>query len=212
MSEENQEEPSIEEILASIRQIISDDDEEEENSEESNEPADEAEPEPAAEPEPVAVAEPTPEPEPAAVEPVVETTPEPEDDILELTEEIADVEDALDDDILPEADESLMGDMDIDFDAEDDVSEPEPVVEDIKDESIDAIIEGQAAEATLGAFERLAQSIPVARSGTENNTLEDIVRDMLRPMLRHWVDENMPRIAERLVKKELERLVDKALD
>ena len=38
------------------------------------------------------------------------------------------------------------------------------------------------------------------------------MRDMLRPMLRQWVDENMPTIAERLVKKELERLVDKALD
>ncbi|MGN7501580.1 MAG: DUF2497 domain-containing protein [Alphaproteobacteria bacterium] len=82
----------------------------------------------------------------------------------------------------------------------------------IEEDNKDAIIEGVTAEATLGAFERLAQSIPVNRPGAHGHTLEDIVRDMLRPMLRQWVDENMPTIAERLVKKELERLVDKALD
>lgn len=218
MSEENQEEPSIEEILASIRQIISDDDDEDETVEDSNdvEAVSEPEPEPAVE----AKAEPVAE-KPAAPEPKQEPEPEPEpeeDEILELTEELAE-DDALDDDILPEVDETPMSDFDIDFDG-DDEDEIEDVavieeIEEVMDDSlaeIENIIEGDAAQATLGAFERLAQSIPVARTGNESNTLEDIVRDMLRPMLRQWVDANMPAIAERLVKKELERLVDKALD
>jgi len=209
MSEENQEEPSIEEILASIRQIISDDDEEE-SSEENNEPEAVVE----ADPEPEASVEPEPEP---AAEQVHE-----EDEVLELTEALVEDE-ALDDDILPEVDETPMSDFDIDFDSdeEDEVEteaeaevevEEVAVIEDVVDDALEGIIKGDAAEATLGAFERLAQSIPVARTGNETNTLEDIVRDMLRPMLRQWVDANMPAIAERLVKKELERLVDKALD
>lgn len=211
MSEENQEEPSIEEILASIRQIISDDDEEE-SSEENNEPEAVVEAEPEPEPEPEASVEPEPE---LAAEQVHE-----EDEVLELTEALVEDE-ALDDDILPEVDETPMSDFDIDFDSdeEDEVEtgaeaevEEVAVIEDVVDDALEGIIKGDAAEATLGAFERLAQSIPVARTGNETNTLEDIVRDMLRPMLRQWVDANMPAIAERLVKKELERLVDKALD
>tara|TARA_R110002126_G_scaffold13118_2_gene56350 strand:+ start:41620 stop:42267 length:648 start_codon:yes stop_codon:yes gene_type:complete len=215
MSEENQEEPSIEEILASIRQIISDD--EDETVEENNdiEVESEPEPEPVVEAKPAAVAEKpeAPKPEPEIVE---------EDEILELTEKV-DEDDALDDDILPEVDEAPMGDFNIDFDGDDDDLDADEIeevaiieeIEEVMDDSlaeIENIIEGEAAQATLGAFERLAQSIPVARTGSESNTLEDIVRDMLRPMLRQWVDANMPAIAERLVKKELERLVDKALD
>jgi cell pole-organizing protein PopZ len=215
MSEENQEEPSIEEILASIRQIISDD--EDETVEENNdiEVESEPEPEPVVEAKPAAAAEKpeAPKPEPEIVE---------EDEILELTEKV-DEDDALDDDILPEVDEAPMGDFNIDFDGDDDDLDADEIeevaiieeIEEVMDDSlaeIENIIEGEAAQATLGAFERLAQSIPVARTGSESNTLEDIVRDMLRPMLRQWVDANMPAIAERLVKKELERLVDKALD
>jgi cell pole-organizing protein PopZ len=37
-------------------------------------------------------------------------------------------------------------------------------------------------------------------------TLEDLVRDMLRPMLKSWLDENLPVIVERLVRTEIERV------
>jgi cell pole-organizing protein PopZ len=37
-------------------------------------------------------------------------------------------------------------------------------------------------------------------------TLEDLVRDMLRPMLKSWLDENLPRVVERLVLAEIERV------
>ncbi|MHB2166158.1 PopZ family protein [Alsobacter sp. R-9] len=42
---------------------------------------------------------------------------------------------------------------------------------------------------------------------TQNaRTLEDLVKDMLRPMLKAWLDENLPGLVERLVKAEIERV------
>jgi cell pole-organizing protein PopZ len=38
-------------------------------------------------------------------------------------------------------------------------------------------------------------------------TLEDIVRESLKPLLREWLDANLPDLVERLVRKEIERLV-----
>jgi cell pole-organizing protein PopZ len=36
--------------------------------------------------------------------------------------------------------------------------------------------------------------------------IEDVVREMLRPMLRAWLDDNLPTIVERLVRAEIERV------
>jgi cell pole-organizing protein PopZ len=48
----------------------------------------------------------------------------------------------------------------------------------------------------------LAQTVLV-----ENvRTLEDLVREMLRPMLRSWLDNNLPTLVERLVLVEIERI------
>ena len=37
-------------------------------------------------------------------------------------------------------------------------------------------------------------------------TLEDLVREMLRPMLKSWLDDNLPGMVERLVRAEIERV------
>ena len=37
-------------------------------------------------------------------------------------------------------------------------------------------------------------------------TLEDFVREMLRPMLKTWLDDNLPAMVERLVRAEIERV------
>jgi uncharacterized protein len=37
-------------------------------------------------------------------------------------------------------------------------------------------------------------------------TLEDVVRETLRPMLKSWLDENLPRVVERMVEAEIERV------
>ena len=52
------------------------------------------------------------------------------------------------------------------------------------------------------AFNNLAGTI------LSNNarTLEDLVKEMLRPMLKSWLDENLPPMVERLVRQEIERV------
>ena len=39
--------------------------------------------------------------------------------------------------------------------------------------------------------------------GAVNRTLEDMVRELLRPMLKEWLDDNLPPLVERLVRDEI---------
>jgi uncharacterized protein len=67
-----------------------------------------------------------------------------------------------------------------------------------------------AAFARLGALPRgdaTAAELPV---GNAAHTLEDIVRDALRPLLRSWLDAHLPAIVERLVREEIARVAGKA--
>ena len=52
------------------------------------------------------------------------------------------------------------------------------------------------------AFNTLAQTVLVQNG----RTLEDLVREMLRPMLKVWLDDNLPSLVERLVRAEIERV------
>ena len=52
------------------------------------------------------------------------------------------------------------------------------------------------------AFNSLAQTVLVQNA----RTLEDLVREMLRPMLKSWLDDNLPGMVERIVKAEIERV------
>ena len=52
------------------------------------------------------------------------------------------------------------------------------------------------------AFNSLAQTVLVHNA----RTLEDLVREMLRPMLKTWLDDNLPGMVERLVRAEIERV------
>lgn len=56
--------------------------------------------------------------------------------------------------------------------------------------------------AVSAAFNSLAATVISEHS----RTLEDIVKEMMRPMLRQWLDENLPGIVERLVRQEIERV------
>lgn len=61
----------------------------------------------------------------------------------------------------------------------------------------------QAADAAIGASFNVLSRTVVAQNP---HTIEDLVRDMLRPMLQSWLDENLPRIVERQVRAEIERV------
>ena len=64
------------------------------------------------------------------------------------------------------------------------------------------LLSGETSAAVEAAFKTLAQSVLVSNA----RTLEDLVREMLRPMLKTWLDENLPRLVERLVRAEIERV------
>jgi cell pole-organizing protein PopZ len=69
----------------------------------------------------------------------------------------------------------------------------------------DPILSDRAAEATRGPLEALSR-IVVKPEIPGSDTLEGMVREMLKPMLRDWLDENLPRIVETMVAREISRI------
>jgi cell pole-organizing protein PopZ len=68
--------------------------------------------------------------------------------------------------------------------------------------SDEALISANTTAAVNSAFNTLAQTVLVQNG----RTLEDLVREMLRPMLKVWLDDNLPGMVERLVRAEIERV------
>ena len=64
------------------------------------------------------------------------------------------------------------------------------------------LMSGVASAAVDSAFNTLAQTVLVQNA----RTLEDLVREMLRPMHKAWLDDNLPGMVERLVRNEIERV------
>jgi len=180
-----QQEPTMEEILASIRKIISEDTVEEDK------------------PEKVA-----PAPKPAAPTVAAAPEPEPDEDVLELTEVVDEVESE------PEPEPEPEPELEPELEEE---PEPEPEPEDFSSESIedisleaiaaedDQILSPGAAALASEAFTDLSNTIMAGYAGG-GKTLEDLIREMLRPMLKAWLDENLPTVVERLVAREIARL------
>ena len=244
------EEPSIEEILSSIRDIISDEDED------GEQPAADTDTENTS-----VSAEEAPQPtEPVVVEdtpvPAEESSNTDDDDVLDLAnfeqehddldEKIAQEVEAEDNE--EESNDPLAGinlehpedDLDITDTPTDDgladileveestPEETEPAIEEEKEEVIieptptptiddtdfdqneDALVDKIAETATVGAMAKLAENLAISNN-VQGTTLEDIVRELLRPMIKTWLDENLPNTIERLVSKELERLAEKAI-
>ncbi len=171
----------MEEILASIRRIISEDDA----------PAEAAEPEAHAAPEP----EPEPQPEPVAFAPEPEPEPEPEpaavvfaeeDDVLELTDKVREPAET-------------HGDIDV-FTRDEPKPAPaawRPPVED------EPLIADSAADSAGAAFGHLARTVSMPVDG---KSLEDVVRELLRPLLKSWLDEHLPEIVQARVDAEVARI------
>lgn len=69
-------------------------------------------------------------------------------------------------------------------------------------ESGPAMLSSSTSAAVESAFNALANTV------LSNNarTLEDLVKEMLRPMLKSWLDDNLPGLVERIVKAEIERV------
>jgi cell pole-organizing protein PopZ len=168
MSDPNSQEPTMEEILASIRRIISEDEA----------------PSPAPEP---GVAH-TPEPEPFA-EPAASNSME--DDVLELT-------DRLEEPAAPSLE--TVGDLDV-FSAA--ASAPPPSAPPPEPFHEETLVSPPAASTAASAFGQLHRQVLMPADG---RSLEDVVRELLRPLLKGWLDEHLPAIVQAAVEAEVERI------
>ena len=198
---DTEQEPSMEEILASIRRIISDDDKEKEAVAKEEDEASEVKDELVEEEEgPMPEPEPEPAPEPAPV--VQEANDDDDDDILDLTDmEASDPEPLFEEQAYKPA-------------------EPEPVEPAAAptppspaappQPSANLVSPPQAGEAKV-SFERLTEKLNEDYSelpiGNGAVTLEGLTRELVRPMLKEWLDQHLPMTVERLVREEIERLV-----
>ena len=205
----------MEEILASIRRIIADDDttkSPQAASAPESPPAQAAAPAPAVPPrnpaarptlvEPNAFDPPPPPAAPAEPAPVPTANGAGDDaapDILELTESMAA---AVPEPNPPGAEpaapaaaqfRTIDGSSDIGFD-----DAPPRAIRDLQPQ----LLSRETSSAVDSAFNTLAQTVLVQNA----RTLEDLVREMLRPMLKSWLDENLPGMVERLVRAEIERV------
>jgi cell pole-organizing protein PopZ len=226
----------MEEILASIRRIIADDEAKPAAAEKAASPPAAAKPavmkdippsaiapapRPAAAPKPAPPAPPPPAPEPAvsnnqddidamlasldAATPEADIRPapqpEPEPDVFELTDEMA----------LPEPAPAPAAATFSKVEPQDDIEFTEaraarrqPAYEPPFESAAPArpILSHSTVSAVESAFHSLANTV------LSNNarTLEDLVKEMLRPMLKSWLDDNLPGLVERIVKAEIERV------
>jgi cell pole-organizing protein PopZ len=232
-------EPSMEEILASIRRIIADDEAKPASAEKpaSAAPPPQAKPEkPAAASAPArppvmndippskiassakpVIPPPPPSPPPAAsnsqddidalLNGLAETTAEeevrpsqPDDEVFELTDDMA-----VDTAPPPQASfQKVEPEDDLEFTesiASKSMQRP-PAFDAASSPPQPPILSATTVSAVESAFNTLAHTV------LSNNarTLEDLVKEMLRPMLKSWLDDNLPGLVERIVKAEIERV------
>jgi uncharacterized protein len=205
-------EPSMEEILASIRRIIADDDASK-TAPRPPEPPMAAPPAPAARPAPPPPPPPRVTPPDPSLDEAAAADPEPvadaddqSADILDLTEQMATP--------LPPSPpppnpapqfRTIDGSFDVSYDDEKPAAplpEPRRAVDDRGGEARSQLLSSSTSAAVDSAFNTLAQTVLVQNA----RTLEDLVREMLRPMLKAWLDDNLPGMVERLVRAEIERV------
>ena len=198
---DTEQEPSMEEILASIRRIISDDDDNTKTDE--TEPA--VEEDTVRENMIVSVEEPLPTEELPPSPPVVDDDEDDDDDddddeVLDLTDmDAADPEPLFEE----QAYQAPVSEP----------PSPQPIQPPISApiEEKESLVSTPQATETMDEFARLGnklyedvQELPIGNGAV---TLEGLVRELIRPMLKEWLDQHLPITVERLVREEIERLV-----
>jgi cell pole-organizing protein PopZ len=125
--------------------------------------------------------------------------PEPEPDVLDLTDEMA-----LPDPPPQAAFKKVEPPDDLEFTEAASRPSREPAFGLPPPSPMDSppILSRSTVSAVESAFNSLAHTV------LSNNarTLEDLVKEMLRPMLKSWLDDNLPGLVERIVKAEIERV------
>jgi cell pole-organizing protein PopZ len=141
-----------------------------------------------------------------ATQPSEVRPPQPDGDVFELTDDMALPQPAAAPPAAPSF-RKVEPEDDVEFTdpsgrarapVQEEVREPPP----IDTAAIQPIVSGTTMRAVESAFNSLANTV------LSNNarTLEDLVKEMLRPMLKNWLDDNLPGLVERIVKAEIERV------
>lgn len=208
-----QQEPSMEDILASIRRILSEDDAEEASKVTA----------------PPSIPEPETPPPPAPPQ-------DEEEDVLELTDAMV-VDDPPAPGPEPVSEPSLEPEPELDSFPEEEPflppeDEPRPDFH-VHDHAPPAFVPPPAAAIPAPPLPREAESLlapPTVEAsataiaelsrvmvrdknlglGDGGATIEVLVRELLQPLLKEWLDNNLPQIVERIVKKEIEKMVERA--
>jgi cell pole-organizing protein PopZ len=206
-----QSEPTMEEILASIRRIISEDTD-------GGAPPIAAAPlkapEPkapeakASPPEPVKAEAPKPAPPPPPPPAPLRAEPPPPSEAaepIELTQMIQDDGTVVD---LTKSAPPPADDVDL-------VTEPARPSRDLTTNLDDPgyLVSGGVAASALSEFSQLNETISDSRAmriGSGNRTIEELVKELLRPMLKEWLDANLAQIVQRAVEREVTRLAGRA--
>lgn len=182
--------PSMEDILASIRRIL--------NEEETT---------PAPQEGPVAAAAGAAAPAaPAAATPAAPPPPPaPEDDALALSEDMLVSEPA------PAAPEAPVA---LPVAAPATRATPAAAAPPPPEGGAEGLLAPAAAAAATASLGSLIRAVTAERSAAVTRggpTIEDVVREEIRPLLKEWLDQHLPPLVERLVRAEIERVVGRAL-
>ncbi|MSO98153.1 MAG: DUF2497 domain-containing protein [Rhodospirillaceae bacterium] len=186
MSADGQQEPSMEDILASIRKILSEDEAE----------------------------APKPEP-PKAAPPPLPPPPEPEPE-ASIFDEVPEE---------PGPDIQAVDPEPLQLSMEQQVAPQEPVYEQPQQQyqpqqyqpqdypPQQYLVGDPAAQAAGASIAQLANAVSRERAialGNSGITLEQLVREICTPILKDWLDTNLPYMVERIVKQEMERIVNRS--
>lgn len=79
----------------------------------------------------------------------------------------------------------------------------------IADFSNQAIISKNAQEQSLAAMQKFAEKASTHAYVANETSLEHLLTELMKPMLKDWLDNNLPRIVEKVVSEEIKRLVPK---
>jgi cell pole-organizing protein PopZ len=216
-------EPSMEEILASIRRIIADEDTGKAKPAAAAPPPP-PKPEPVSPPVAIKPAPPPPPPKPPEaannqadidamlasvdVAPVAKAPPPPPalppkpvapptTDVLDLTEAMT----------APPAPSPSFRTIDAASDIVFAEGSSEPPPEPLRMPAPPPMLDrGLMSNATQAAVDHAFSSLASTVLGNNARTLEDLVKEMLRPMLKGWLDDNLPGLVERIVRAEIERV------
>ncbi len=209
---------SMEEILQSIRKIIAED------GEEGDEGASEAQEEANVEVAPDSE-ESMPE-EPQEEDSETESAGSDDDSVLELTDAVQEdgsvvnvtveegdldildnIDDAIGESEEPPAEEAVVEEAPAEIVSEPNKEKPEPKPEQKSDPEDGLVSDASiAASASMMASLKSAGDVGDLTFVTSGDTVESLVQQLLRPMMKEWLDANLPAIVRQVVEKEVQRI------